>query len=141
MTKIAAVVAIMMTGAVALLAAGGQPWNEKSATATLDADSQVSGKIDDMIVEHLCFQNTLNAMLDLLANEQIHLADACGRVHESALRNYPAYLRDIEISDPAPTARERIARNLIGHLQRIEENDSKASSRMRALELELAVLH
>src|SRR5208282_809053 len=106
-------------------------------TAVMEPDRQGRDQIGDRLVSYMCFKNTMDTTVELLANGQIHLADACARVHDSAARNHPDYLNFIEVSDPAPTARERIARNIIGHLNSIEGDDAALSARVRTLEREL----
>jgi hypothetical protein len=137
MTRFAATFAVLLTGALVTMVA---------ATQTRPADTpylpdERGWQIGDMLVSYLCFQSTMRSTVELLASGQLPLAAACDRIHDSALRHHPDYLKHIEISDPAPTVRERIARNLIGHLHSIDGIDDAPSARVRALELELAVLH
>jgi hypothetical protein len=137
MTRLAAIFGIFLTGVLVALVATSRTGPE--AMTAMHAER--SEKIGDMLASYACFQNTKNTTVELLASGQVHLAEACNRVHESAAQNHPDYLKFIEISDPAPTAQERIARNLIGHLHSIEGADAALSAQVRVLESELALLH
>ncbi len=137
MTRFAALFAILLTGALVTIVASSQ----LQPAPTRNLPDERHEQIGDMLVSYLCFRNTLTTAVELLASGQIELADACERVHSSATSHHPDYLKNIELSDPAPTTQERIARNLIGHLQSMEGDNPARSARVRALERELAVLH
>ena len=137
MTRFSMISAICLTGAFVTLVATIDTAPDK----LMALNAERNEKISDMLVSYYCFENTKTTTVELLAKGQISLVEACDLVLESATRHHPDYLTNIEISDPAPTAQERIARNLIGHLRSNEGDGRVLSSRVQALELELAVLH
>jgi hypothetical protein len=111
----------------------------QTVTRRLD-ESQLDDKTREMFVTYHCFKSTLTTTLELLAHGKIRLDDARNRVHESALRYHPAYLKRIESCERGATPQERVARNLIGHVSNLAERDLIIHVRVFALEIEFADL-
>lgn len=139
MTRLAAIFAVFMTGALAAVVLAGR--SQLESMSAQEPERQCNAEIGDLLVSYGCFKNTFKTTVDRLASGEIRLDEACERIRDSALHNHPDYLKNIQTSDPADSVQERIARNLIGHLHCFEEDGVVPSARVRALEAELAVLH
>jgi hypothetical protein len=138
MMRFSTLSAIVLTGAFVTLIVNIQTPDPQDAGAV--PDGQYNRNIQELSISYGCFKQTFTSALDGLLSGEYGLEEARDRVHESAQSHFPNYLKHIEITDPAPTVQQRIARNLMGHLHNIDDPDGKLASRLRVLDAEFAAI-
>ena len=139
MMRFSTLSAILLTGAFVTLLVNMQSPEQQPYPVAVP-DGYYNQNLQELAISYGCFKNTLNTTLDDLLSTDLKLEEACDQVHKSALSHFPNYLKNIEITDPAPNAEQRICRNLIGHLRGIDDPGAKLAPRIQELEKQFAAL-
>lgn len=134
MNKIAMLLtALLVAGAFAL------KWsNSSDAPATeAEAASSEAKRIDAYLDGYASFKAVFEKNIEALEQREISLQSAVERILAAARRDFPRYLKRLELYEPGTTDAERVAHNLMGHLRGNAELKASLCERVCALELEL----